>query len=87
MTTSNTVRIYGIVPTGYYTIIDFNEVDMRIYLPKSDIHRGHKTEVTVDKFLSLQLLKSITVLLYDFSIVIEFYLTEVMLNLRYFLMF
>ena len=39
----------------YYAIIDFNEVDIRIYLPeKVIIHRGPK-------------LKSITVLLYDFS--------------------
>ena len=29
----------------HYTIIDFNEVDIRIYLPeKSDIHRGRKFE-------------------------------------------
>ena len=32
----------------YCRIIDFNEVDMRIYLPeKSDIHRGCKAEVNI----------------------------------------
>ena len=49
-------------PSIYYTIIDFNEVDIRIYLPeKVIIHRR------VDKSLCLPKLKSITVLLYDFS--------------------
>ena len=34
--------------TKYYTIIDFIEVDMRIYLPeKSDIHQGSKAEVNI----------------------------------------
>ena len=35
--------------TGFYdTIIDLNEVDIRIYLPeKSDIHRGHKAMVNI----------------------------------------
>ena len=32
----------------YYTIIDFNEVDIRIYLPdKNYIHRGRKAEVNI----------------------------------------
>ena len=32
----------------YYTIIDFNEVDMRIYLPeKVIIHRGRLAEVNI----------------------------------------
>ena len=32
----------------YYTIIDFNEVDIRIYLPeKVIIHRGRKAEVNI----------------------------------------
>ena len=30
-----------------YTIIDLNEVDIGIYLPESDIHRGHKAEVNI----------------------------------------
>ena len=31
-----------LVTLRYYTIIDFNEVDIRIYLPeKVIIHRGH----------------------------------------------
>ena len=60
----------------YYTIIDFNEVDMGIYLPKkSEIHRGQKIEVNitlrVDKSLCLPKLKSIIVLLYDFSTINE----------------
>ena len=34
-------RIYVGTTRYYYTIIDFNEVDMRIYLPKKVIiHRG-----------------------------------------------
>ena len=42
----------------YYTIIDFNEVDIRIYLPeKSDNSPGP---------LFLPKLKSIAILLYDF---------------------
>ena len=33
---------------GYYTNIDFNEVDMRIYLPqKGDNHRGRKAGVNI----------------------------------------
>ena len=49
----------------YYTIIDFNEVDIRIHLSdfKSDIHRGRKADVIlllrVDKSLCLAKLKSI----------------------------
>ena len=32
----------------YYTIIDFNEVDIRIYLPeKVIIHRGRSAEVNI----------------------------------------
>ena len=32
----------------YYTIIDFNEVDIRIYRPeKVIIHRGRKAEVNI----------------------------------------
>ena len=32
----------------YYTIIDFNDVDIRICLPeKRDIHRGRKAEVNI----------------------------------------
>ena len=32
----------------YYTIIDFNEVDIRIYLPdKNYVHRGRKAEVNI----------------------------------------
>ena len=34
-------------PKPYYTIIDFNDLDMRIYLPKSDIHRGNKATVNI----------------------------------------
>ena len=45
----------------YYTIIDFNEVDIRIYLPI------YLSLLRVDKSLCLPKLKSITVLLYDFS--------------------
>ena len=46
----------------YYTIIDFNEVDIRIYLPeKVIIHRGRQAEVNitlrVDKSLCLPKLK------------------------------
>ena len=48
---------------GYYTIIDFNEVDIRIYLPEKVII----SLLRVDKSLCLLKLKSITVLLYDFS--------------------
>ena len=56
----------------YYTIIDFNEVDIRIYLPeKVIIHRGARPRLIsllrVDKSLCLLKLKSIAVLLYDFS--------------------
>ena len=56
----------------YYTIIDFNEVDIRIYLPeKVIIHRGHQAEVNItlraDKSLCLPKLKSVTVLLCAFS--------------------
>ena len=53
----------------YYTIIDFNQVDIRIYLPE-------KVNITlrVDKSLCLPKLKSLTVLLYDFSIIyVKFY--------------
>ena len=56
----------------YYTVIDFNEVDIRIYLPeKSDnsprpLGRGELSLLRVDKYLCLPKLKSITVLLYDF---------------------
>ena len=46
----------------YYTIIDFNEVVIRIYLPEKVI-----SVFRVDKFLWLPKLKSIIVLLYDFS--------------------
>ena len=50
--TSKTEKTNGI-GTHYYTIIDFNEVDIRIYLSeKVIIHRGRY---------------AITVLLYDFS--------------------
>ena len=32
----------------YYTIIDFNEVDIRIYLPKKVIiYRGRQAEVNI----------------------------------------
>ena len=32
----------------YYTIIDFNEVDMRIFLlEKSDIHQSRKAKVNI----------------------------------------
>ena len=32
----------------YYTIIDFNEVDIRIYLPeKVIIHQGRQAEVNI----------------------------------------
>ena len=39
----------------HYTVIDFNEEDIRIYLPihrflsarKSDFHQGHKAEVKI----------------------------------------
>ena len=58
------------VKSIYYTIIDFNEADMRIYLPKKVIF----IEATrVDKSLCLPKLKSITVLLYAFSTVNEFF--------------
>ena len=46
----------------YYTIIDFNEVDIRIYLPE-------KFNVCVDKSLCLPTLKSIC-----FLTIIEFFL-------------
>ena len=54
-TNSNTHFCGFKVPDSYqyYTIIDFNEVDIRIYLPEKVITRRE--------------LKSITVLLYDFS--------------------
>ena len=52
----------------YYTIIDFGEIDMRIYLPqKVIIHRGRQAEVKIIFKGSLPKLKSITVLLYDFN--------------------
>ena len=47
----------------YYTIIDFNEVDIRIYLPEKVII----SLLRVDKSSCLPKLKSISVLLYDFS--------------------
>ena len=55
----------------YYTIIDFNEVDVRIYLPKKVIFTEvtkprWKSFIMVDKSSCLPKLKSITVLLYDF---------------------
>ena len=46
-----------------YTIIDFNEVAIRIYLLEKVII----SLLRVDKSLCLPKLKSITVLLYDFS--------------------
>ena len=37
----NDTKMHPGMPTLYYTIIDFNEVDIRIYLPeKVIIHRG-----------------------------------------------
>ena len=46
LVTEEAIHVYF---TGYYyTIIDFNEVDIRIYLPeKVIIHRGRKTEVNI----------------------------------------
>ena len=63
---------YSQIYTQYYTIIDFDEVNIRIYLPEKVIlHRGRQAEVNitlrVDKSLCLPKLKSINVLLYDFS--------------------
>ena len=49
----------------YYTIIDFNKVDTRIYLPLKVTFT--EALFRVDKSLCLPKLKSITVLLYDFS--------------------
>ena len=68
----------------YYTIIDFDEVDIRIYLPeKVIIHRGRQAEVNitlrVDKSLCLPKLKSINVLLYDFSTKNENFLLSLLL--------
>ena len=63
----------------YYTIIDFNEVDIRIYLPEKVIFTEAARPrlislLRVDKSLYLPKLKSITVLLYDFSnIYVKFY--------------
>ena len=62
-----------------YTIIDFNEVDIRIYLPSG---RGELSLFRVDKSSCLPKLKSITVLLYDFSIKNENFLVEFMFNLQ-----
>ena len=47
----------------YYAIIDFFEVDIRIYLPE----KVRISLLRLDKSLCLPKLKSITVLLYDFS--------------------
>ena len=61
----------------YYTIIDFKEVDIKIYLPeKVIIHRGR---LRVDKSLCLPKLKSINVLLYDFSTMNENFLLSLLL--------
>ena len=39
---------YKIYTKQYYTIIDFNEVDIRIYLPeKVIIHGGRQAEVNI----------------------------------------
>ena len=60
----------------YYTIIDFNEVDMRIYLPA----RPRRISLLrVDKSFCLLKLKSITVLLYDFSTKNEIFLHSLLL--------
>ena len=66
------VHVYWVIYTGiYYTIINFNEEDMRIYLPEKVIF----TEATgprcisllsVDKSLRFLKSKSVIVLLYDF---------------------
>ena len=57
----------------YYTIIDFNELDITIYLPKKVIiHQGRSAKVNITfkgrLFLCLAKLKSITVLLYNFAL-------------------
>ena len=72
----------------YYTIIDYNEVDMRIYLPeKSDIHGGRQAEVNislmVDKSSCRPNLKSINVLLYDFLTMNVFFLLSFLLLKSY----
>ena len=37
-----------VVKSWYCTIIEFNDVDVRIFLTeKRDIHRGHKAEVII----------------------------------------
>ena len=43
-----TTALYENLLMQYYTITDFNEVDIRIYLPdKNYIHRGRKAEVNI----------------------------------------
>ena len=45
----SSIWVWDANPAGkwYYTIIDFNEVDMRIYLPEKVIFTGHKAEVNI----------------------------------------
>ena len=68
----------------HYTIIDFNEVDMRIYLPKKVIFTEAAKPrwislLRVDKSSCLPKLKSIAVLLYDFLTMNEFFLLSLLL--------
>ena len=45
---SHLPKIFMAVSEKYYIIIDFNEVDIRIYLPeKVIIHRGRQAEVNI----------------------------------------
>ena len=70
---------------GHYTIIDFNEVDMRIYLPEKVIFTKATRPrfislLRVDKSSCLPKLKPITVLLYDFLIPTLIFVVEVMVK-------
>ena len=58
----------SITASVYHTIIDFNEVDMRIYLPETEVAR-------VDDSSCLPKLKPITVLLYEFHLLLKSCLT------------
>ena len=68
----------------YYTINDFNEVDMRIYLPEKAIFaetaRPRSISILrVDKSLCLPKLKSLTLLLYEFPCLNENFLLSLLL--------
>ena len=69
--TSYKIEIW-ITASVYHTVIDFNEVDMRIYLPEKVIF----TEVArVDKSSCLPKLKPITVLFFYFHLLLKSCLT------------